>query len=206
MSDRTLIESIRQIAGTYNRDNVHYIVAEVDSVDIDNRLCTVTTISGAESITIENVKLMPCVDDGVLLVPTVGSNVFVITSDYNQPFVAMVSEIDGAIITSGDGQIIIQNGLISIVQNNLSIAFQNGKIQLNDGSYGGLVEVINLVTKLNNLENLVNDLISKYNIHTHILTLSTGTGTAAPTTTIETGTLTPTQRSDIENTIITHGK
>ena len=206
MSDRTLIESIRQIAGTYNRDNVHYIVAEVDSVDIGNRLCTVTTISGAESITIENVKLMPCVDDGLLLVPTVGSNVFIITSDYNQPFVAMVSEIDAAIITSGDVQITLQNGVVKIVQNNLSLQFSNGKIQFNDGSYGGLVEIVNLVTKLNNLENLVNDLISKYNSHTHILSLSTGTGTAAPTTTIETGILTLTQRGDIENTIITHGK
>lgn len=70
---------------------------------------------------------------------------------------------------------------------------------------GGLVKVIELTEKLNNLENLVNDLISKYNTHTHILTLSAGTGTAAPTTTQETDTLTPTQRANIENTKIQHG-
>ena len=82
-------------------------------------------------------------------------------------------------------------------------SIKDGIMQFNDGSNGGLVEVIKLTQKLNNLENLVNDLVAKFNSHTHILTLTSGTGTAAPTTTIESSTLTPTQRGDIENTKIT---
>lgn len=79
------------------------------------------------------------------------------------------------------------------------------RIILRGGQFDGLVKVADLVTKLNNLENKVNDLVSKFNTHTHILTLSAGTGTAAPTTTLVTGTLTPTQQTDLENTNITHG-
>jgi hypothetical protein len=62
-----------------------------------------------------------------------------------------------------------------------------------------------LTTKLNNLENKVNDIVAKFNSHTHILTLSTGTGTAAPTTTKVPGTLTPTEQSEIENDKVKHG-
>jgi hypothetical protein len=78
-------------------------------------------------------------------------------------------------------------------------------VQFMDGSLGGMVKVIDLVTKLNNLENLVNDLVSKFNSHVHILTLTSGTGTAAPTAAPEATVLTPTVRGDIENTLITQG-
>jgi hypothetical protein len=86
------------------------------------------------------------------------------------------------------------------------LSIKDGLITLNDGSLGGLVEVAALVTRLNNAENMVNDLAAKFNGHTHILALSAGTGTAAATVTQETTTLTPTQRGDIENTKITHGQ
>lgn len=70
-----------------------------------------------------------------------------------------------------------------------------------DGSFGGLVQVVALTTKLNNLENLVNDLISKYNIHTHPVS---GASTGVPVVP-EPTTLTPTVRANIENSKITHG-
>lgn len=62
----------------------------------------------------------------------------------------------------------------------------------NDGTanFGGtadnLVRYSDLETGFNDLKSKVNDLITKYNSHTHILTLSAGTGTAAPTATTET--------------------
>lgn len=70
-----------------------------------------------------------------------------------------------------------------------------------DGSLGGLVQVVALTTKLNNLENLVNDLISKYNVHTHPVS---GASTGVPVIP-EPTTLTPTVRANIENSKITHG-
>jgi hypothetical protein len=67
-----------------------------------------------------------------------------------------------------------------------------------------VVKVIELTEKLNNLEQLLNDLVTKYNSHTHS-GVSTGGGMSGVTTALETGTLTPTQRSEIENEQITHG-
>lgn len=43
-----------------------------------------------------------------------------------------------------------------------------------------------LETEFNKLKQTVNDLIQKYNTHTHVLALSAGTGTAAPTATVAT--------------------
>jgi hypothetical protein len=85
---------------------------------------------------------------------------------------------------------------------NLYISAQN--TQFNDGSNGGLVLVNPLVTKINNLENLVNNLITQYNGHSHLLTLTSGTGTAAATLSQETGTIAPiTKAADIQSTTIT---
>jgi len=127
---------------------------------------------------------------GLLFVPAIGSTILITYSTYNVPFVSQFSELSQVLLIAGSSQ-------VSIV---------DGKLMFNDGSLGGLVEVAALVTKLNNLENLVNDLAAKFNSHTHILTLSSGTGTAAPTAAPEATTLTPTQRADIENTTVTHGK
>jgi hypothetical protein len=190
MGDRAIIQAVQTLAGTYNADTVHLLTAEVDSVDIPSRSCTVTTISGKNQTAIENVKLMAAIDDGVLFVPTVGSTVMISYSNYNLPFIVQYSEVDQILFISGSSQ-------VSIV---------DGKIMFNDGSYGGLIQIEKLVQKLNNLENLVNDLVAKFNSHTHILTLTSGTGTAAPTASPETTTLTDTQRSDLENNLIQHGK
>lgn len=78
------------------------------------------------------------------------------------------------------------------------------KTEFNGGENGGMVLVNPLVTKVNNIENLLNNLITQYNSHTHILTLTSGTGTAAETLSQEAGEINPiTKASDIESTVIT---
>lgn len=72
------------------------------------------------------------------------------------------------------------------------------------GDLGGMVKVIDLTTKLNNLENLVNDLVGKYNTHVHG-GVTTGGGVSGITNLIESTTLTPTNQTEIENTKITQG-
>src|SRR5579859_2541695 len=66
------------------------------------------------------------------------------------------------------------------------------KTQFNDGKNGGLVLVNDLVDRMNLIENAYNDLVEKFNSHTHILALTSGTGTAAPTAAPETTVLTDT--------------
>lgn len=78
------------------------------------------------------------------------------------------------------------------------------KIVLRGGDLGGLVKVIKLTEKLNNLEELLNDLVEKYNTHTHA-GVTSGSSSTAVTTAIETGIITPTQRNEIENDKINHG-
>lgn len=77
------------------------------------------------------------------------------------------------------------------------------KITLHGGDLGGLVKVITLTQKLNSLENKLNSLVTKYNTHTHNVT-AVGAPTG-PNLLPEVGTLTLTQRAEIENKTILHG-
>jgi hypothetical protein len=70
------------------------------------------------------------------------------------------------------------------------------------GENDGVPLVNPLLEKLNNLENLLNDLISKYNSHTHTSACTAGGATTLPTVTLETDIITPTQKQDIEHTKI----
>lgn len=79
------------------------------------------------------------------------------------------------------------------------------KIILRGGDLKGLVKIEDNVDRLNKIENLLNDLINKFNTHTHPLVLSMGTGVSNPTTSPETDTATLTTVDDIENKNITQG-
>lgn len=201
----TIQRAIQTLAGVKGEDKVHLIAANVTSVDEAARTCNVDVLSGLGQTVIENVQLMASVDDGILLVPAIDSTIIVSYSTYNQPFVSLFSELSKVVLVAGQNNASIQidqNGvLLDIADTKMMIS--NGLIKFNEGDLGGLVKVIELTEKLNALENKVNQIISAFNSHTHILTLSTGTGSAAPTASPVSGTLTPTQRADIENEKIT---
>lgn len=166
MSDRDIKEAIEKLSNQERTDNVHVEACTVESINISDRTCDVSTISGKTALSISGVQLMASVDDGLLIIPEIGSIVFVQYSTYQLPFILMYSSISS--------------------------------IKFLDGTHGGLVKVIELTNKLNALENKVNDIIAKYNVHVHA---ANGT----PTVSQVTGTITPTQRIEIENDKITHG-
>ena len=179
MSEQTIRNSIQELAGVKGADKVHLISATVLSVDETKRTCVVNAISGIGEQKIESVLLMTAIDDGMLLVPAIGSTVFVSYSTFNQPFVCLFSELQKVVFIVGEN----------------TLQLTSDGIMYNGGSLGGLVKVIDLTTKLNNLENKVNSLITAYNSHIH----PASSGTTSPTTTQVTGTLIPTQQNDIEN-------
>lgn len=72
------------------------------------------------------------------------------------------------------------------------------------GEFGGLVKVVELTQKLNNLENKVNEIITTFGTHTHTV-IMLGAPTATTATPIV-GNLTVSQRAEIENTKIKHGE
>lgn len=76
-------------------------------------------------------------------------------------------------------------------------------ILLRGDANGGLVKVEDLVSKLNALENKVNELITAFNTHTHICA-APASPSATPVPLIS-GTLPVTTRSQIENTGVKHG-
>lgn len=172
MGDRDIKEVIRKLAGQEYDDRVYTIDAEVLSVDEDNRTCECQSISGQASNVIPDVRLMASVDDGILILPAIGSNVTIILSTFTDPYVTGYSAID--------------------------------KIILRGGDLGGLVKVVELTDKLNKIENLLNDFISKYNSHTHA-GVQTGGGMSAVTLALEDQTLTLTEKEEIENEKITQG-
>lgn len=185
MSDDLIKQSIRTIAGVDQMGNVSLVLCSVVSVNEANRTCTVTTISDEAETTIEDVKLMAEDDDGVLLLPATESTVIMAFSDKIEPFVMFYSEIQA----------------VNIIAVNSSLDIREDKIKLNDGSYGGLIKIVDLVNRINSMENAYNELQAKFNAHTHAVS----GGTASPTPNQSTSSVTNTTREQIENTTCVHG-
>lgn len=189
MAERDIQEAVQKLAGTHLRDNIELVQCTVASVDLSTRTCDCTPISGVAVTDIPNVQLMAEVDDGFLIIPTVGSTVFVLHSTRHAPYIELFSQIDGVMVIVGNVQLVI-----------------NGSgIQLGDGSFGGLIQIQQLVEKLNNLENAVTSHIAKFNTHTHA-GVQAGAGTTATPIPTDDQNLTLTLQSDLENPLITHGK
>lgn len=186
-TSREIKEGIQRLSKTFGKDYPVIIVGSVTSVDKNARTCDIDIISGLDAEILQGVKLSANPNDGILQVPSIGSNVNVLFSNKNVPFVILFSDIDEYILT--------------IEQTELTI--KSGSISFGDGSFNGLVKVAELTTKLNNLENLVNQFVSVFNAHTHIAS-SFGSPTTPPPTPITT-VLTPTIQTDIENQNIKHG-
>jgi len=113
----------------------------------------------------------------ILQIPAVNTDCLLCFKDglLLRPQLFSVNECDKFLITIGNSTLEVTSDLF----------------KFNGGMNGGMVLVNNLVTRMNNIENA-------HNSHVHILTLSSGTGTAAPTT----DTVTPTTAADIESQVI----
>jgi hypothetical protein len=184
MSDRAIITAIQKMAGTFREDKVSMYIGTVESIQGNACTCRVD-----DEMEMPNIQLQAGVCDGWLLIPAIGSTVVILKSMQNDAFVALYSDVESAYLQAGNGSIEI---------------LSDGSVTLNDGSLGGITKGIELVQKLNNLENKVNALISNFNMHTHS-GVTTGPGASGPTLTPISGTLTPTNVTEISNLKITHG-
>ena len=188
-TDRQIKEAIQHLAGTHNKDEIKVVQCEVESVDVDTRTCNVVTISGLATYTIENVALMSAIDDGVLILPKVGSIVIVIHNKKGIKFVSQFSEVESIVIITGDTTIEIKDGLV----------------QFNDGSFDGFVKIKDLVEKLNALEKDINNLKNAFTSWTPVPN-DGGAALKSSAASWYAQQLQETQQSDLENTKITHGK
>jgi hypothetical protein len=152
-------------------------IATVESVDKANNVCTV--IETGTNFKITNVRLLSVEDSfetQLAVYPKVGSLVSV-----------------AYLFASKNKAIVIKYSEVD-------------EIALRGDQFGGLVKVEVLVDKLNKLEDRFNDFKAKFNAHKHLLTLTTGTGTAAiPANQIALSDLTETVKADLENEKVKHG-
>jgi len=139
-----LIKIIRVMAGTdelLNRQ--HIFPATVDAVS--GRTCTVVPIGMPAEAKLENVRINADINGsaGLVVTPVTGSVVLVGRISAADHVVLVCSEIDKVELTSGDA----------------TLEMAEGEITLNGGENGGLVIVGELVSKLNALEEKVNELL-----------------------------------------------
>lgn len=199
MSDavRKIITSVEKMAGTFKSDPVIMLWGKVKSVNEKKATCNVVISNDVE---VPDVTLQTAICDGWLLVPSVDSDVVLLKS-VNGPsaLIIQTSDLDKIIMQVGDASFIIWNKT------------QNGGqiMQLNDGSFGGLLMLIDpdntnggVLARLNKLEQKVNELITFESTHTHPVAGAVANASTNPAP----QQLTETQRSDIENKLITHGK
>jgi hypothetical protein len=116
----------------------------------------------------------------------------------------MASVDDGALFYPVVGSTVIVT-MSDFVEPYISMYSEIEKIVWLGGENGGVPLAKELTTKIKALEDLLNDLITKYNSHVHVTTCSAGSGTATATTSLETQSITQgIQQSDIEHPNITH--
>ncbi len=183
----SILNSIQEIAkqGISELDNPNSLVGTVVSIDTTNNTCVIQPLDVNRTV-IQNVLLTSDSGAKPLYIPALGTQVTVTLYSSNSGYVS-------------------QHGAVK------STSVSPGTVD-----YGGFVKVqptvdafVDLQKKVNTIINWLEDFVNKYNLHTHILTLSVGTGTAAPTTSQELTTteslLTETVKADLENTAAVHG-
>ena len=151
----------------------------------------------------DEVKLYQCNVNAVDL-STRTANVTTITGTANLTFDALLTAgiSDGFVITPEVGSMVYV--LMSKYTLPFIITFSDiTQFDIMGGEFGGLVKVVELTQKLNDLENKVNEIISIFGTHTHTVT-AIGAPTSFTPTPIA-GSLIITQREDIENININHG-
>lgn len=173
---RNSIRTIANNGGAIDYSSVVFCV--VDSVDEAKRTCNVTTISNEVELEIPDVYLQASTDNGFILYPKVGSDVAILLQEKVHPIVVMYSAVD-------------------------KVLASQPLWQFNKGENGGIVKVIELTQKLNAVENLLNSLQSIFNSWV-VVPNDGGAALKALLATWDVPNLTPTQRTDIEDTKITH--
>lgn len=101
-SARDISEAIRYLAGVKDKDNIFIVDAEVESVDKNSRTCDCILVGGKTANKIPSVRLMASVDDGILIIPTVGSIVTIILTTFTEPYVSCYSEVESITFMGGD--------------------------------------------------------------------------------------------------------
>lgn len=169
-----------------NRDEIFSIVAKVTSVDESERTCDVEPLNGDAEIF--GVRLQSDIDgtNGFVMIPAVDSNVIVTFLNNTTGFVSLCSSVEKIHVVS-----------------NIEMTVDCDAITFNGGSNDGLIKINDLVSKINAVENDINTLKSIFSAWVPAPT-DGGAVLKTASTTWSSQTITPTQKTDIENDKIKH--
>ncbi len=159
-------------------------IAEVKAVDMDTNTCTIDY----NGVDVEGVNLGAKgeKDKTIIVYPKINKPaIFGRIGNSNQFFMIHCAEAEKISIEAG-------SSLIEI---------NDGEILINGGSFGGLIKIGDLVSKLNNLENALNSLLANYKAHNHLHPQGPTTAFVVPCTQVN---LQTTVNGDIENDKIKH--
>lgn len=172
-----IVDTIRKMVNGDYDFQFNAIVGTVTSVDEAQRVCDVQPLLDDAKFLGVRLQGAEGLATGFVMIPKVDSYVIILPLDEFEACVVLTTEID---------KILIDTELT----------------QFNGGDNGGLINIEDLVTKLNNLENRVNTIGNLMKTHVHIDPLSGTTGiiSSVPTYT----NLGITDRGDLEDTKITH--
>lgn len=126
-----------------------------------------------------------------------------INEDADITEVRLMANIDNGFLLIPEVDSVVVVSFLSDSSAYVSMVSKVSEIQLNGINYGGLVKVVELTEKLNNLENAFNQHLTAYNLHTHT-GVTSGVSTSG-TTTPDTQVLTPTTQTEIENITVKQG-
>ncbi len=181
MSDSSeIIRAIRGIVGADSIDTCKIIQGTVTFVNDDNTI-NIKPVIGYGSADILNVEVSTSTD-GMIKIPTIGSQVNILMSNYIHPFVVMAGDLSKYEIMGSEFF-----GLVKIKE---------------------LTDIINDMQKtINDLSTKINQLQTGFNSHIHTATSSTGPTTppTTPSSIVWPEQITLTVKEDYENPDIQHG-
>ncbi len=134
----SIAESIQILAGTYGKFPIQVMVCDVTDVSASERTCTVQPLS--DNLQPFPAQLMADIDDGVLILPTVGSTVKIMLSELITPTVIQFSQVDEILLVGGGS----------------AVKVYDSGVELQGDEYGGLMKVTPSVKAWNDLQNDVN--------------------------------------------------
>lgn len=187
--NRDIKYAIEFLSNQTGLKKARFVTANVDdnSKGMSDRTIDVSVVLG-DSGKITGVNLQSEPNDGFILIPKKDTQVIVCIMPDNSAYVFKCNDIDK---------------IICVIDSNNSYVFDANGFVWNGGNNKGLVKVIELTQKLNNLENKINDLITVFNSWTPALN-DGGTALKTVLSAWVSSSLTPTVRANIENTKISH--
>lgn len=174
-----ILDQIKEIVKlAFKSEKIYSEVCTIVSVNESERTCICQPIDDSAELQKVRLQAIKSQSVGLVQIPKVGSYVIVTFIDNKNSFVSVFTEID---------KILIDTDLV----------------QFNGGTFDGIVKINDLVTKLNNLENDINDLKTAFSSWVTVPN-DGGAALKAITATWYAATLTPTVKNDLEDTKITH--